>query len=392
MVPEGWRVQSIGNWIAERREKTTVQDQYPVLTSSRNGLVLQTDYYGENRLTKRDNRGFHVIPNGYITYRSRSDDGFFFFNMNSTGATGCVSHFYPVFDFPRGSNQFFLELLNYHRRRLFGFAVGTSQKVLSMNALRSIRFPTPPLAEQMKIAEILSTWDKAIETSEKLLANAEAQKCALMQQLLTGKRRHGEFAAGKWRPFRLDELAELNPKRASPTPDTATFVPMDAVSESGHLIKRETRATKDLSNGYTAFAEGDVLVAKITPCFENGKGCHATGLSNNTGFGSTEFHVLRAFNPEDQRLLYHVTNSHRFRGLGKVNMTGSAGQKRVPADFIASYTLELPENPDERSEIASILDLAVDLISNLSMQKQHLLGEKQALMQQLLTGKKRVKV
>ncbi len=250
----------------------------------------------------------------------------------------------------------------------------------------------PPLPEQKKIADILSTWDASIETTAKLLANAESQKRALMQQLLTGKRRLKGFE-GKWKAFSLGELAEINPRRqSSKFPDRCTFLAMDCVREDGSIAARPIRPTSEVLKGFTAFQEGDVLVAKITPCFENGKGCHAVGLENGIGFGSTEFHVVRATDERDQRLIQHITQSWQFRGRGKMNMQGSAGQQRIPPDFISDFSVRLPTNPAVREEIGQCLDVANDQITHFRKSIEHFRAEKRALMQQLLTGKRRVKL
>lgn len=108
-------------------------------------------------------------------------------------------------------------------------------------------------------------------------------------------------------------------------------------------------------HGYTAFAEGDVLFAKITPCMENGKGCHATGLRNGIGFGSTEFHVLRARAGAEPRYVYQWTKSRELRKRAANAMVGSAGQQRVPAAFLTSYPIP-HHSGREQSAIARVLD------------------------------------
>jgi len=272
-----------------------------------------------------------------------------------------------------------------HRFWSYSYGLTGDRLRLYYNDFKRIPHEFPPLREQEKIAEILSTWDKAIETTENLLANAEAERRALTRQLLFGKTpRRG------WKSHRLDQLAEINPRRPRDLPEIVSFLSMESVTERGEIRSAQTRPTHEVSKGYTSFIEGDVLVAKITPCFENGKGCHAIGLVNKVGFGSTEFHVLRAVDPRDQRLLFHLTNTHHFRARGEVNMTGSAGQRRVPADYVASYTLPLPDDPLERREVAGILDTAGETITVLERERDALHNEKRALMNQLLTGKRRV--
>lgn len=87
----------IGDLIVVFGEKTVTNDQLPVATSARCGLVMQSDYYQDGRISKRDNIGSNISPNGSVTYRNRSDDGTFHFNVNNMGQDVCVSKFYPVF-------------------------------------------------------------------------------------------------------------------------------------------------------------------------------------------------------------------------------------------------------------------------------------------------------
>lgn len=256
---------------------------------------------------------------------------------------------------------------------------------------RIVKFRTllPPLPEQKKIARILSTWDKAIETVDKLIENSKQQKKALMQQLLTGKKRLPGFS-GEWKEVRLGKVATINPKKsAKPEDGLVSFLPMEAVSETAQLLSLETKKYEEVSKGFSAFSDGDVLVAKITPCFENGKGAYVTNLTNGIGFGSTEFHVIRTEQELFSRFIYYITNSYEFRFRGEANMQGSAGQRRVPTDFLRAYPIALPPI-DEQKAICSILDAVSLTIDKLSNKKEVLTHAKQALMQQLLTGKRRV--
>lgn len=91
-----WKRKELGSFMEEYDDQTTQNNQHPVFTSSQNRLLLQSDYYGENRITKRDTIGFNIVPCGYFTYRSRSDNGVFKFNRNDLGVKGCISKYYPV--------------------------------------------------------------------------------------------------------------------------------------------------------------------------------------------------------------------------------------------------------------------------------------------------------
>ena len=151
--------------------------------------MKQTDYYGDDRITNRTDADYNVIPNGFITYRSRSDDGLFTFNLNDLGVIGLISGYYPVFSFAKSNTQFLLSFLNYFKSKLIKYAIGTSQLVLSINALKEAKFKLPSLEEQTAIAEILTIADRELQLQKEKLAQLQTQKKGLMQVLLTGKKR-----------------------------------------------------------------------------------------------------------------------------------------------------------------------------------------------------------
>ena len=160
---------------------------------------------------------------------------------------------------------------------------------------------------------------------------------------------------------RLNDVAEINP-RFRPEDMcgevTVSFVPMAAVSEvSGAIVQEVEKPIADVIKGFTPFLNGDILIAKITPCFENGKIALAQ-LSRRVGFGSTEFHVVRPIaNKLDARYVFHFLRQPRIRKDGEGRMTGSAGQRRVPKNYIEHLEISLPSLADQK-RIAAILDEA----------------------------------
>ena len=151
-----------------------------------------------------------------------------------------------------------------------------------------------------------------------------------------------------------------------------SFVPMEAVGENGGLNLSTVRTQEDIGNGYTLFFENDVLVAKITPCFENGKGAIAKKLENGVGFGTTELYVLNSAPNLDPYFLFYLTISHDFRISGEASMKGAAGQKRVPDEFIQNFKLSLPPLDDQRL-IADYLDRETARIDALVTEKKYML-------------------
>ncbi|WP_226100925.1 restriction endonuclease subunit S [Dickeya oryzae] len=161
-----------------------------------------------------------------------------------------------------------------------------------------------------------------------------------------------------WPMVKLGDVCTINPrlpKNANPEQDV-TFLAMAAVSEKGEISSQETRILHETKKGFTYFERGDVLLAKITPCFENGKATLTNNLNTQIGFGSTEFHVLRAIPdlilPE---FIFYLIWNERFRLAAAKEMTGSAGQKRVSADYLKEYKFYLP-SIFEQEKIVSALN------------------------------------
>lgn len=144
------------------------------------------------------------------------------------------------------------------------------------------------------------------------------------------------------------------------------------------------RRLRDVRTAFTAFAENDVLVAKITPCFENGKGAHVVGLTSGLGFGSTEFHVLRARAGVSARFVHHLAQSKRLRSAAEAYMSGSAGQRRVPREFFDGFSV--PDlSLDEQQNICVVLDTLDTTIRQTEAIIEKLKQVKQGLLHDLLT-------
>ena len=164
----------------------------------------------------------------------------------------------------------------------------------------------------------------------------------------------------RWETCPLGEVTAINPRLGiSPgQQDIVSFVPMTAVSEQTLSIQGdEERVFKEVAGGYTQFRRGDIVVAKITPCFQNGKMARASDLKHEIGIGSTEFHVFRPTGRITGKYLFHLLRMPTVRTRGVGRMKGAAGQRRVPADFFADLQIPLPPI-SEQKRIAATLDAA----------------------------------
>jgi len=156
-----------------------------------------------------------------------------------------------------------------------------------------------------------------------------------------------------WQWVRLGKVAELNPRRpanldrANDAP--TTFVPMPAVDEvQGVIARPEIRPFAEVKKGYTYFAEGDVLFAKITPCMQNGKHAIARGLVDGIGFGSTEFHILRPGPAITAEWIHRFVRQPSVLQAATAHFTGAVGQQRVPDYFLDGLKIPLPPLAEQK--------------------------------------------
>lgn len=328
-----------------------------------------------------------------MTYRSRSDNGNFFININDLGRTGIISHFYPVFRFKDGDDKFFLDFLNFKRSELGARSVGSSQKVLSLNALREMRFVLPSLAERQRIAEILSTWDEAVEKVEQLIANTSDQKKALMQQLLTGKKRLRGFR-DRWMPTALGDLGSFRKGKGISRADTvAEGIPCirygeiythhhDVIRDFVSFISQETAQDSE------RITYGDILFTCSGETAEEIGKCVAY-LDDGEAFAGGDIIIFSSQN-DDPAFLAYLLNSHPL-ATQKAQFGQGNSVVHISAANLAKLKFMRPSLEEQRA-IGGLLLAADDEIRTLETQRSLLAREKDALMQQLLTGKRRVKL
>lgn len=313
---------------------------------------------------------------------------------------------------PKNSNLiepmflFYLFSSEYFNNFISVISAGSTITHLYQKDFVNFQFPLPSKSEQTAIATALSNTDALISSLQKLIAKKKAIKLSAMQNLLSGKILLPEFAQRldgspkttrqtelgllpeDWKVVELGDVLSLvlNKKVDAPF---FTFIGMQDVSEEAKIINQTVLPITQLKSGLTYFEENDVLVAKITPCFENGKGGYAHNLKTQIGFGSTEFHILRANQQADAEFIYYWTISPKFRQQLALDMVGSAGHKRVPFQALQKFKIPLPSKP-EQTAIAQLLSDMDAEIEALECRLKKMQSLKQGMMQTLLTGKIRL--
>lgn len=180
-----WKQSRVGELIEDYTEKTVVQNQYPVLTSSQQqGIVRQEEYFADRQVTTNDNIGYFVLPFGYFTYRSRSDTDVFVFNRNDLINKGIISYYYPVFAPKSCDSNFLLRRLNYGiKKQLSMAAEGTGQKVLAYNKFKDMIVDVPDEEEQIKIGAIFEYVDNLIAQHQSKLEKLQSLKASMLEKM-----------------------------------------------------------------------------------------------------------------------------------------------------------------------------------------------------------------
>lgn len=263
---------------------------------------------------------------------------------------------------------------------------GMAQKHLNVGAYQVLKINLPPLREQKKIAQILSTWDKAISVTEKLLTNSQLQKKALMQQLLTGKKRllneNGGRFIGEWCTCTLSEVAHIimgsSPKSEAYN-DNGLGLPL---IQGNADIKCRVSCPRVYTSDITKeCSPGDILLSVRAPvgtvALSQHKACIGRGIS-----------AIKSKRKMSQSFLYQwfLWFEPKWCYLSQ----GSTFES-INSDDIKTLKLSVP-NFEEQKKIATVLSAADDEIATLEKKLACLKDEKKALMQQLLTGKRRVKI
>ena len=305
---------------------------------------------------------------------------------------------------------------NQGREGLLQYAstVGTPGIGQPLTSLRSIALRVPPLPEQRAISHILGTLDDKIELNRRMNETHEATARALFKSWFvdfdpvrakmagrdTGLPKHvadffpdrmveselGELPEG-WKPVPLPELIEVNPQRPLQRGKAAPYLNMANMPAKGHVP--ESVDQRPYGSGMR-FANGDTLIARITPCLENGKTAYVDFLRDDEiGWGSTEYIVMKPITPLPNEFVYCLARSAKFREFAIQNMSGTSGRQRVPATALSRFAMPLPP-VQLAAEFGRTTQLLLARANRAVRESRTLAAHRNALLPKLISGEMRV--
>ena len=354
-----WELCTLGEHIEDYVEKTTVQNQYPVLTSSQNrGIVRQEDYFANRQVTTDSNIGYFVLPKGFFTYRSRSDNGVFKFNRNDIVEKGIISYFYPVFSIVEGDSDFYLKLLNTSiTKQAMLQAEGTGQKVLSLRKFKSIKASVPSLPEQSAIGSLFRTLDDLLVSYKDNLANYQSLKTTMLAKMFpkAGKTvpeiRLDGFE-GEWEEKQFSKLV----KRVTQSSDSDSLPKV----EFEDIISGQGRLNKDISSKFDNrkgiyFKPGYTLYGKLRPYLNNWL------LPKFEGVALGDFWVFDP-NGNDSNFIYYLVQSNRYQKVA--NDTSGTKMPRSDWKSVSTTIFAIPQTVAEQQAIGAYFSNLDNLINS----------------------------
>ena len=240
---DDWEQRELGEYIIEYTEVTTVNNQYPPLTSSRKGIFLQKEYFAGNQIASCDNTGYNIVPYGYFTYRHMSDDEIFHFNINNIVENGIVSTLYPVFTTNEKLVSKYLQYQLNYGYEFLRYAIlqkqGGSRTYMYLNKLRQLKLTIPDsVEEQGRISEFLSQIDELITLHQRKLDKLINVKKSMLEKMFPKQGstvpeiRFNGFT-DDWEQRELKEIVQITMGQ-SPAGSTYSNEPSDYILVQGN--------------------------------------------------------------------------------------------------------------------------------------------------------------
>lgn len=409
LIPEDWKIEKTKYHFFNKKEIVGIKaDNYERLALTLNGVVKRS---------KDDNEGLQ--PEKFETYQILRKNELVFklidlqnISTSRIGLSNFIGIVSPAYIIIKANNNINVRFVEKYYLSLWYFQIFNKlgdagvRSSLNANDLLNILLPIPPLPEQQAIADYLDDKCAQIDNitgtiNEQIKVLKQYKKSVITEAVTKGldpnvpMKDSGVEWIGQipehWEVIRLKYLAAFNPPINNVDLNKEiSYMPMECL-KNGYMIPH-TKLFADLVNGLTGFYEGDIVMAKVTPCFENGNIAIAQNLVNNIGYGSTEIYVFRCNKILTKFLFYYLQNE-LFKNKAKSTMMGTGGLKRVSSQFTKNLSVLFPPLSEQQA-IADYLDdkcTKIDaVIADKHAQLETLAAYKKSLIYEYVTGKKSV--
>ena len=388
---EDWEQRKLESILIEYTEKNPGNEDLPVLTSSRQGLTKQEDHFGS--VQRHDISDYNVIPLGFCTYRNRSDDKTFTFNINRIVSRGLVSKFYPVFDINNGNVDFITAYLNNNIgiiKSLAVNAIGTSQVVLSLRTLRNIEVTLPSKMEQVAIGNYIRKLDIYITLHQRKLNNLKLKKKALLQKLFPKNgERYPELRfpgfTDAWEQRKLSQITvRVTRKNGNQSDLPLTISAQDGLVDQRKYFNRQV-ASRDMSN-YYLIKKGEFAYNKS---YSEGYPFGAVKRLEYYDIGALStlyilFEITDKNISSDFLVSYYMTHLW-YKEVSKRAAEGARnhGLLNISTEDFFNSELNIPNSIEEQVKIGNLIKQFDKFITLHQRKLEHLQLQKKALLQQM---------
>lgn len=386
-----WEQRQLEDAVEDYVVKTTIENQYPILTSSQQkGIILQEEYFSGERTSKSGNIGYFILPRGYFAYRSRSDNDTYVFNRNDCIDKGIISYFYPVFRPKNTDSNFLLRRLNTGmQRQLLIASEGTGQHVLSLKKFKNMKTNFPCIEEQQKVGELFQSLDRTITLHEEKQKQLEQLKKALLQKMFVDKTGYPELRFNSFnKPWEQVKLGAIYRKIRNAFVGTATpfyvskghfYLESNNVKE-GKINTDSQKFINDtfyikqrnkwLHTGDIVMVQsGDVGQSAVIPPELNNSAAHALIM-----FQEPKMNV----DPRFLNVQFQGTRSKKQIG----NITKGNTIKHILASDMQKFVVLFPDIEEQQS-IGQLFQILDHIITLHTKKIEELKQLKQALLQQM---------
>ena len=372
---DAWEERKLGNYIIQYSEKTKQNNQYPVFTSSRNGLFFQKDYYKGNQIASEDNTGYNIVPRGYFTYRHMSDDLVFKFNINDLADYGIVSTLYPVFTTNEQLNSKYLQYQLNEGSEFRRFSLlqkqGGSRTYMYLNKLQNMILNIPKLEEQQKIGSFFQQLDETIALHQRKLDLLKEQKKGYLQKMFPkngAKVPELRFAgfADDWEERKLKDIAQFNPKTV--LPDEFEYVDLESVVGTEMISHRTESKDQAPSRAQRLAQKGDVFYQTVRPYQMNN---YLYDLPYDNYVFSTGYAQMRP-NIDSYFLLNSVQNKQFVQHV--LDRSTGTSYPAINSSDLSNIEIHVPSKLSEQQKIGAFFQSIDDTIT-LHQRKLDLLKE-----------------